>query len=182
MNCGVQIMIKIVNGKAVKMSEAEIATLNAAMKTEAIKAAMMERQRSLSLEEVTALLIRQSVNTLEVDDNTALRMMDYYPAWEADTAYTVGYKVTYNGKLWRCVTAHTSQITWHPEDAPALWEAINETHSGTEADPIPYEGNMALTNGLYYVQNYVVYRCTRDTGAPIYHALADLVGVYVEEV
>ena len=124
--------------------------------------------------------IEQGAQSL--DDNTALTVKTFYPAWAENTAYTVGYKVTYNGKLWRCVTAHTSQITWHPEDAPALWKAINETHSGTMDDPIPYDGNMALVNGLYYVQEYVVYRCNRDTGAPVYHALAELVGVYVEEV
>lgn len=39
---------------------------------------------------------------------------------------------------------------------------------------------IALTNGLYYVQGYVIYRCKRDTGVPVYHALADLTGVYVE--
>ena len=169
-------MKKYINGKIVDMTAEEIA----AMKTEAIKAAMMERQRSLSFEEVTAMLIRQSVNTLEVDDNTALRMMDFYPEWAENIAYTVGYKVTYNGRLWRVVQAHTSQVGWEPEKAASLWEAINETHSGTADDPIPYEGNMALTNGLYYVQDYVIYRCTRDTGVPVYHALADLTGVYVE--
>lgn len=169
-------MKKYINGKYIEMTAEEIA----AIKAEAVKAQMEERKRPLTAEEVTALLIRQSVNTLEVDDNTALRMMDYYPAWAENTAYTVGYKVTYNGRLWRVVQAHTSQTGWEPENVPAMWESINETHSGTEADPIPYEGNMALTNGLYYVQDYVVYRCIRDTGAPIYHALADLVGVYVE--
>lgn len=171
-------MKKYINGQYIEMTAEEVA----ALKTESIKAQMAERQRSLSFEEVTALLIRQSVNTLEVDDNTALRMMDFYPAWAENTAYTVGYKVTYAGRLWRCITAHTSQTAWHPEDAPTLWESINETHSGTMDDPIPYDGNMALTAGLYYVQDYVVYRCNRDTGAPVYHALADLVGVYVEEV
>lgn len=177
-------MKKYINGQYIDMTAAEIA----ALKTEAVKAQMAERKRPLTAEEVTALLIRQSVNTLEVDDNTALRMMDYYPAWEADTAYTaergkpVGYKVTNGGKLWKLRQEHTSQVGWEPENVPAMWESINETHSGTMDDPIPYDGNMALTNGLYYVQDYVVYRCTRDTGAPIYPALADLVGVYVEEV
>lgn len=171
-------MKKYINGQYIDMTAEEVT----ALKTEAVKWQMAERKRPLTAEEVTALLIRQSVNTLEVDDNTALRMMDYYPAWEADTAYTAGYKVTHNGRLWRCVQAHASQYGWEPENVPAMWESINETHSGTEDDPIPYEGNMVLAKGLYYVQNYVVYRCTRDTGAPVYHALADLTGVYVEEV
>lgn len=175
-------MKKYINGKIVDMTAEEIA----ALKTEAVKAQMQERTRPLTTEEVTTLLIRQSVNTLEVDDNTALRMMDYYPAWEADTAYTaesgkpVGYKVTSGGKLWKLRQEHTSQVGWEPTNVPAMWESINETHSGTEADPIPYEGNMALTKGLYYVQGYVVYLCIRDTGVPVYNPLADLTGVYVE--
>lgn len=171
-------MKKCINGKYVEMTAEEVA----AVKAEVVKAQMQERNRSLSLEEVTALLIRQNVNTLEVDDNTALRMMDFYPEWEVDTAYTTGHKVQCGGKLWRVVQAHTSQGGWEPENAASLWEQINETHSGTMDDPIPYEGNMVLTNGLHYVQNYVIYRCTRDTVNPVYHALADLVGVYVEEV
>ena len=39
---------------------------------------------------------------------------------------------------------------------------------------------MALTAGLYYVQDYVIYLCTRDTGNPVYNPLAELVGLYVE--
>lgn len=41
---------------------------------------------------------------------------------------------------------------------------------------------MALEAGRYYVQGDVIYRCIRDTINPVYHALADLVGNYVEEV
>lgn len=170
--------MKFVNGKYIELTTAEIA----AAKTETVKAQMAERKRPLTAEEVTALLIRQNVNTLEVDDNTALRMMDFYPEWTENTAYTAGHKVQCGGKLWRAVQAHTSQVGWEPENAASLWEQINETHSGTMGDPIPYEGNMALSNGLYYVQDYVVYLCTRDTGVPVYHALADLTGVYVEAV
>lgn len=169
-------MKKCINGIIYDMTPAEIA----AMKTEAVKAQMAERKRPLTEQEVTALLIRQSVNTLEVDDNTALRMMAFYPEWEADTAYTAGHKVQRGGKLWRALQTHTAQTGWEPENATSLWEVINETHTGAMDDPIPYEGNMALEEGLHYVQDYVIYRCTRDTGVPVYHALVDLTGVYVE--
>ena len=37
-----------------------------------------------------------------------------------------------------------------------------------------------LESGKYYLQDYVIYRCTRDTINPVYNALADLVGIYVE--
>ncbi len=168
-------MKKYINGKIVEMTAEEMA----AIKAESVKAQMEERKRPLSAEEVTVMLIRQSVNTLEVDDNTALRMMDYYPAWTEGIDYTAGYKVVCGGRLWRCGQSHTSQEGWEPAMATSLWEAINETHSGTMDDPVPYEGNMALTEGLHYVQDYVVYRCTRDTGTPVFNTLAELVGVYV---
>ena len=140
-----------------------------------------EMSRPLSEQEVLAMLIPQQINGLTVDDNTALRMLDFYPAWAAGTAYTVGYKVKRNGKLWRVIQSHTSQTGWEPENAASLWEQINETHAGTMDDPIPYSGNMALTSGLYYMQDWVIYKCTRDTGTPVYHALSELVGLYVEK-
>lgn len=142
---------------------------------------LMDRTRPFTAEEVTALLIRQSVNTLEVDDNTALRMLAFYPEWAVDTAYTVGYKVRYKDGLWRVRQDHTSQSGWEPDIVPALWEQVCESHDGTLDDPIPYNGNMALVNGLYYVQDYVIYRCNRDTVNPVYNALHDLIGIYVEE-
>lgn len=143
--------------------------------------AIAEKRRMLNREEITDMLIRQQINTLTVDDSMALRMLDFYPEWAAGTAYTVGYKVRRNGKLWRVVQAHTSQVGWEPENAASLWEQINETHSGTLDDPIPYSGNMALTAGLYYMQDWVIYLCTRNTGTPVYHALSELVGLYVEK-
>ena len=87
-----------------------------------------------------------------------------------------------NGKLWRCRQAHTSQTGWEPENAASLWTEICESHAGTLDDPIPYSGNMALESGKNYSQDNKVYRCTRDTGNPVYNALSELVGLYVEEV
>lgn len=155
----------------------ELAQMEAASR----RARLEEASRPLRSEEVLAMLIPQQINTLAVDDNTALRMLAFYPEWAAGAAYTVGHKVRRNGKLWRVVQTHTSQTGWEPENAASLWEQINETHAGTMDDPIPYSGNMALTNGLYYMQDWVIYKCTRDTGTPVYHALSELVGLYVEK-
>ena len=159
--------------------DAEIACVVARKKVQAQTA---ERTRPLTAEEVTAMLIRQQINTLEVDDNTALRMVEFYPEWASGQAYTAGFKVQRGGKLWSCLQAHTSQTGWEPENAPALWTEICETHNGTQADPIPYDGNMALESGKYYIQDYTIYLCTRDTGNPVYNALSELVGIYVETV
>ena len=129
-------------------------------------AAIAEKSRPLTESEVTRLVIAQQVNALTVDDNTALRMLSYYPEWAAGTAYAAGHKVRWGGKLWRVLQAHTAQTGWEPGNAPSLFEQINETHAGTLDDPIPYDGNMALTSGKHYLQGGVIYRCIRDTGNP----------------
>ena len=141
-----------------------------------------EARRPLTESEVSRLLIAQQINTLTVDDQTALRMLEFYPAWVAGVAYSAGYKVQHGGRLWRCRQAHTSQEEWEPENVPALWEEICETHDGSLYDPIPYEGSMALENGKYYSQDGVTYLCNRDTVNPVYNPLRELVGIYVEEV
>lgn len=153
-----------------------------AMRAEAVRARLEEAARPLTEAEVSRMLITAQVNSLDVDDNTALRMREFYPEWAAEKAYAYLNRVQRVGKLWRCRQAHTSQDGWEPEAAASLWEEICESHAGTEADPIPYSGNMALTEGLYYHQEYVIYRCIRSTGQPVYHALDELVGLYVEVV
>ena len=40
---------------------------------------------------------------------------------------------------------------------------------------------MAMESGKYYIQDYVIYLCTRDTGNPVYNPLAELVGIYVDK-
>ena len=171
-------MKKYVNGEYTEMTAEELDTMEA----EAARFEVAERTRPLTAEEVTALLIKQQINTLSVDDNTALRMVEFYPEWSAGQAYTAGYKAQRGGNLWRCLQAHTAQNGWEPENAASLWTEICESHDGTKYDPIPYNGNMALESGKYYLQGGVTYLCTRDTGIAVYQPLADLVGVYVEEV
>ena len=139
-----------------------------------------EPKPPLTENEVLSLLIKEQINTLKVDDNTALRMLYFYPEWAEGTIYEVGYKVQKDGKLWRVSQAHTSQLGWEPENVASLWEEINETHAGTLEDPIPYSGNMALENGKFYMQDYIIYVCTRDTVNPVYNNLNDLVGIYTE--
>ena len=170
-------MKKMINGVLFEMTAEEIV----AMQAEVQKEEAYERTRPLTESEVSRMLITQQINTLTVDDNTALRMVEFYPEWAADTEYTAEYKVQRNGKLWRCIQAHTSQAGWEPENAASLWTEICENHAGRLEDPIPYSGNMALESGKYYSQDNKVYRCTRDTGNPVYNALSELVGLYVEE-
>ena len=174
-------MRKYINGEYIDMTDEEIA----AMESEAAKFEAYERTRPLTAEEVNAMLIRQQINSLAVDDNTALRMREFYPDWEDMIGQTVekaGFRFKHGGNLYKTIPAnHTFQADWVPGvGTESLYTRIDETHEGTLTDPIPYSGNMALEAGKYYSQSGVVYLCTRDTVNPVYNALADLVGLYVE--
>lgn len=167
-----------INGIIREMTSEEEAQYNEM----AARAAAEAKHRPISESEVMSMLIKEQINTLSVDDDTAVRMTVFYPEWTKDTAYTIGYKVQYLGKLYKVIQAHTSQETWTPDITASLYTRIDEVHDGTKYDPIPYEGNMTLYNGKYYSQDGVTYLCNRDTGNPVYNKLSELVGIYVEVV
>lgn len=144
-----------------------------------------EKTRSLSEYEVLQMLIPLQINTLSVDDNTAVRMMAFYPTFESIVGQTVqqGYKFTYGGKLWRVIQPSlTIQAHYAPGvGMESLYAEINEIHDGTVDDPIPYNGNMALEVGKYYYQDSAIYLCTRDTVNQVYEPLENLVGQFAEK-
>ena len=113
-------MIKLVNGHYEEITESEL--LN--MQTGRAEYAAEERTRPLTAEEVARPLIAQQINSLAVDDNTALRMVEFYPEWATGTDYAAGFKVQRGGKLYKCLQAHTSQPDWTPDAAPSLWAKV----------------------------------------------------------
>lgn len=138
-----------------------------------------------------ALRIRANLeaSVQSLPDVTAAEMVSFYPTWEdlckqSVTADKAGYKFTYGGNLYKTVQAGYTFVSHYIPGAgtESLFERIDEVHDGSRYDPIPYDGNMALTAGLYYVQDSVIYVCIRDTVNPVYNNLADLVGLYVETV
>lgn len=124
-----------------------------------------------------------------LDDTDALDAVQLYPNWknlcaESYFAETAGYKFQHEGLLYKTVqNKFTFQSQWIPGvGTESIYTRIDETHTGTISDPIPYDGNMELFNGLYYTQDDVLYLCIRDTGTAVYHPLSALVGLYVEVV
>ena len=128
-------------------------------------------------------IIEQAMQS--INGNDALTARSMYPTFESIIGKTVkqGFKFTHDGKLWRTEQPEmTIQEHYVPgTGTESLYSEICESHAGTLEDPIPYNGNMALESGKYYSQNSKIYRCTRDTVNPVYNALSELVGLYVEE-
>lgn len=61
-----------------------------------------------------------------LSDSDALTGIELFPVWKTETTYEAQQRVRYNGKLYRCEQAHTSQATWTPDATPALWTEVAE--------------------------------------------------------
>lgn len=71
-------------------------------------------------------LIEKSASSLT--DTDALQGIELFPKWTATPpmTYEVGDRVSYNGTLFKCLTAHTSQASWTPTDSPSLWVRVDD--------------------------------------------------------
>lgn len=130
-------------------------------------------------------VVALTVNTLQISDEDALRVKSVYPMWNSFIGKTVtkDIKLQYDNKLWKVLQEHTVQEHFKPgAGTESLYAEIVESSAGTKEDPIPYNNNMELEKGKYYIQNGIIYKCTRNTEVPVYNPLADLVGIYVEMV
>ena len=126
------------------------------------------------------------IQTTELSDSQALSCKSLYDSWESyiNKSLESGTKITYNGKLFKVRQKINKVLNNQPPSitTAALYEEIVEISAGTQEDPIPYNGNMELFEGKYYIQNGIIYKCIRNSGQPLYHELSALVGNYVQKV
>lgn len=62
-----------------------------------------------------------------IDAATAAEHADLFAAWAFPVSYTAGQIRRYtDGKLYKCLTAHTSQEDWTPDAAPSLWVSVSD--------------------------------------------------------
>ena len=70
------------------------------------------------------LIIKASAS---LSDTDALQGVELFAVWSGDSVdYAVGDRVSYDGTLYKCLTAHTSQSTWTPPDSPSLWVRVDD--------------------------------------------------------
>ena len=144
---------------------------------------MTYTERALQLRPV----IEKASQSLE--DAVALTAVELFPVWkelvEKGVEVEKGFRFQYENKLYRTEQPKYTFVAHYVPGSvgtESLFSKVDENHTGTIDDPIPYEKNMEIYKGMYYTQNGVLYRCTRDSGQPLYHDLALLVGAYVEVV
>lgn len=130
-------------------------------------------------------IMEQAAQSL--DDAVALTAVELFPQWKElvkkGAEVEKGFRFQHDGKLYR---TEQPKYTFVEQYVPgvvgteSLFSKVDEAHAGTREDPIPYEKNMEIYEGLYYTQNNVLYQCIRSSGQPLYHDLSVLIGSYVE--
>lgn len=80
----------------------------------------MTRQKAYQLR---ALIEKAAIS---LSDEDALNGVELFPTWQIDVQYVLDDRIRYNGRLYKCVQAHTSQQDWTPDVTPALWVDVAE--------------------------------------------------------
>ena len=79
------------------------------------------------MNEVASITFVTLAESGSIDDVTAGEHADVFAMWEVDIAYVVGNIRRYSdGKLYRCLQAHTSQADWEPDAAASLWVNVSD--------------------------------------------------------
>ena len=94
---------------------------------------------------------------ISLTDEDALEAPNLFPNWEDAFIYAVGDRVRYEGTLYKCLQAHTSQAAWTPIAAASLWAKVlipdaNVIPEWEQPDSTnPYmQGDKVMFNGVVY--------------------------------
>ena len=158
------------------LTDEEIAELQEQAERDAARAKVLEQTRPLTEDEVAAMLIAQQINTLTVDDQTALRMRRYYPTFAELVGQTVSHGTKFrvddseDADLYKTIQPELTIQAHYPPGAgtESLYTRIDETHDGTKYDPIPAARGMEYEYGKYYLDSEEgkTYKCERIGEAP----------------
>ena len=105
-----------------------------------------------------AIAYRNKIETAAstMTDDTALTAVELFPAWVVGKAYAVSDRAQYNGTLYKCIQAHTSQSDWMPSATPALWKTVSVDEYPEWVQPAGAHdayniGDKVTYNGQHYV-------------------------------
>ena len=129
-------------------------------------------------------------------DDQAVQVKEIYPLWSSlpdGTPLTskedakLGTEITKvrsdDNLLYAVIKSHNKQSDWAPgQEAASLFTVIDETHAGTQDDPIPYHVNMIVYEGKYYTYGDKLYKCIRNSEIALQYTPDQLLDNYFTEV
>lgn len=122
-----------------------------------------------------------------LSDEQAVVVKFLYKTWEElvknnFTAEEAGYRFTYGGVLYKTLKDNQEfKEQWIPGvGTESIFVRIDESHAGTKEDPIPYHANMEVFEGNYYIEDEILFKCTRNSEQALQNKASELVGHYFE--
>lgn len=125
-----------------------------------------------------------AINTMNLTDEESIEYLGIYPKWRDlwGKKISAGFKLQYNGSLYKVKVEHYCSEEWIPSETPSLYQPIS-TAKGTIDDPIKWTTGMELVEGKYYLDEGIKYLCIRNSGQGMSYSLKDLVsGGFVQQV
>ena len=97
----------------------------------------------------------------EIDEVTASENANMFIEWNEKSSFNYNDYRCREGKLYKCLQAHTGQAGWEPENAPALWKLIGIDENGIPewSQPISSADAYMLNaetkhNGYVWISDY----------------------------
>lgn len=140
-----------------------------------------------TIEEARAFRAKIEGAALHIPEEQALESIELFPKWEATKDYSVGDKIRYGEKLYKCYNKISANPTWTPDVVPAFWEVIAKpSEEGSLENPITAEVSMRYFKDKYYLEGEDIYLCVRDdangAGTILHYLPSQLVGNYFTKV
>lgn len=98
----------------------------------------------------------------EIDEVTASEHTDLFLPWTTSTSYVIGDLRSYEGILYKCLQAHTSQDDWTPDISASLWKNLSMNESGIQEWSQPISSADAYNTGDEVMYKGVHYKSTID--------------------
>ena len=98
----------------------------------------------------------------DIDEVTASEHADLFVAWDDVSQYFYGEIREYEGKLYRCLQAHTGQADWTPDVSTSLWKVLGINENGIVEWSQPISSADAYMTGDEVMYDGVHYRSLVD--------------------
>jgi hypothetical protein len=114
---------------------------------------------------------------VSLTDTDALDAVELFEHWAVGHSVSIGDRLEYGGKLYKCVQTHTTAAEWPPDATPALWTEV------AKPSEIPVWKQLTGAQDAYMTGEKVHYP---DADGPVYVSTVDnntwVPGVYGWEV
>lgn len=161
-----------------------------------LKKADITQQITQISQKMTAVERATVFSAAAFTDEQAVQVKEIYPLWSSlpdGTPLTskedakLGTEITKvrsdDNLLYAVIKSHNKQSDWAPgQEVASLFTVIDETHAGTQDDPIPYHVNMIVYEGKYYTYGDAIYKCIRDSEIALQQTPDQLLDNYFTEM